>query len=133
MKLVFLLTFIFFANFSGALADLVIETIEVESNVLLGQGIQDGERLQVQPDGEVHIFVILVHSCVSQSPYFPFTGTLLQGLPDLHRGEGHPAGAHGDGRHQQVQGGDAPALHRLLPREPPGQGALFSSSEVTRS
>ena len=68
MKLVFLLTFIFFTDFSGAFADLVIEAIEVESNVLLGQGIQDGERLQVQPDGEVHIFLILVHSCVSQSP-----------------------------------------------------------------
>ena len=47
MKFIFVLAIIF----SGALADLVIETIEVESNVLLGQGIQDGERLQ--PDGEV--------------------------------------------------------------------------------
>ena len=47
MKFIFVLAI----TFSGALADLVIETIEVESNVLLGQGIQDGERLQ--PDGEV--------------------------------------------------------------------------------
>ena len=63
MKFIFVLAFIF----SGALADLVIETIEVESNVLLGQGIQDGERLQVQPDGEVNSWIFR-HSIVSLSP-----------------------------------------------------------------
>ena len=54
MKFIFMLAMIF----SVALADLVIETIEVESvesNLLLSEGIQDGERLQ--PDGQVHSFL----------------------------------------------------------------------------
>ena len=45
--------------FRDVFAELVIENIEVESNLLVSQGSQDGQRIEtdgevIQADGEVH-------------------------------------------------------------------------------